>query len=391
MLKSSLMTTKLRSETQSQKSRTTLRTSLIILVLFATSCSGAKAPGAWVAKDSGTGDSFFSVNFVDENNGWLNGLSGRNPEPTDDNANGNKKPKPKKQEKIEDPLQANQGFEVLKTTDGGQTWKQIPDQFKNKIRSVWFTDTQHGWALSIDRDILATTDGGATWSVQRKAGKVKLKLVGNRRQPEMEQPEQIDQLHFIDGQHGWAWGGGRKDEYAEQPGILLTTIDGGHNWNQIAYPFDQNTSAVFFLDSDNGWASTMGASFYRTSDGGLNWTKVQTKLPEDVFRSIFFTSSNDGWVVGRSGRIARTSDGGRSWRKMYEIKDQFKIQDIFFTDHDHGWAVGDDGAILYTSDHGDSWLDIGSPIPARFMDVRFVGKIGWAVGLGGALLKFEPK
>jgi photosystem II stability/assembly factor-like uncharacterized protein len=192
--------------------------------------------------------------------------------------------------------------------------------------------------------------------------------------------------------HGWAWGGGRKDEYAEQPGILLTTVDGGQNWNQISYPFDQNTSTVFFLDADHGWASTVGASFYGTSDGGLNWAKTQTKLPEDVFRAIFFTSPNDGWVVGRSGRIAKTTDAGRTWRKMYEIKDEFKMQDIFFTDRNHGWAVGDAGAILYTPDAGESWIDIGSPIPARFMDVCFINsRTGWAVGLTGAVLKFEPK
>ena len=370
-----------------------LFSSLAVAALLCAACSSAKAPGAWVTVDTGTGDSFFSVNFVDENVGWLNGLSGRSDEPEEGNQNGNKAAKPKKPgEKIEDPLKANQGFEVLQTTDGGQTWKQIPDQFKNKIRSVWFADQQNGWALSIDRDILATTDGGATWAIQRKAGKVKLKLMGNKRQPEMEQPEQIDQLLFIDRTHGWAWGGGRKDDFAEQPGIMLTTVDGGKNWNQISFPFDQNTSALFFLNADNGWASTVGASFYRTNDGGLNWTKLQTKLPEDVFRAILFTSANDGWVVGRSGRIAKTADGGLTWRKMYEIKDQFKIHDIFFTDRDHGWAVGDEGAILYTPDAGASWLDIGSPVPARFMDVSFVnGRIGWAVGLSGAVLKFEPR
>jgi len=331
------------------------------------------------------------VNFVNENIGWLNGRGERNPEP-EENDNSNKKPKPKKPgEKITDPLKENQGFEVLQTTDGGQTWHQIPDQFKNKIRSVWFVDAQRGWALTIDRDILATADGGVTWTTQRKAGKVKLKLLGNRREPDLDQPEQIEQIYFIDANHGWAWGGGRRDEYAEQPGILLTTVDGGTNWNQITYPFDQQTGAIFFLDADHAWASSMGASFYQTTDGGLNWTKVQTKLPEDVFGALFFTSVNDGWAVGRSGRLARTRDGGHTWRKMYEIKDEFKMRDISFTDRSHGWAVGDAGAILYTPDAGESWVNIGAPIPAKFLDVSFVNqRTGWAVGLSGAVLKFQP-
>lgn len=363
------------------------------VAIFSVACSGPKLPGEWVMQDTGTGDSFFTANFVNENAGWLNGVSGRGPEEQNENDNANKKAKPKKAgEKIDDPLKANQGFEVLQTTDGGQTWKQIPDQFKNKIRSVWFVDPQQGWALTIERNILHTSDGGATWETQRKAGTVKMKLIGNRREPEMQQPEQIDQLRFIDAMHGWAWGGGRKDEYAEQPGVFLTTVDGGRNWNEITYPFDQNTAAVFFLDSEHAWASTIGASFYSTSDGGLNWTKVQTKLPEDVFRSMFFTTSNEGWVVGRSGRIAKTTDGGRTWRKMYEIKDQFKMHDVFFTDRSHGWVVGDEGAILYTPDSGESWIDVGAPVPARLMNLVFLNdRTGWAVGLSGVLLKYEAK
>src|SRR4030095_11774487 len=90
-------------------------------ILLAAACSTAKAPGVWVTLDTGTSDSFFSVNFVDENIGWLNGSSLREPE---ENKNTNSKPKPKKP--VEDPLKANQGFEVLQTTDGGATWRQIP-------------------------------------------------------------------------------------------------------------------------------------------------------------------------------------------------------------------------------------------------------------------------
>jgi photosystem II stability/assembly factor-like uncharacterized protein len=372
------------------KKRAHLFTTLAFAATLIAGCSNSNPSGAWVVQDTGTGDSFYSANFVNENVGWLNGMSGRNEAP-DENENANKNPKPKKPgEKT--PLQANQGFEILQTTDGGATWKAMPDQFKNKIRSVWFTDPQSGWALTIDRNILHTSDGGATWAVQRTAGTVKLKLLGNRREPVSDQPDQIDHIHFIDASHGWAWGGGKKDEAADQPGILLQTIDGGAHWNDIPYPFEQDTSALFFLDAQHGWASTEDGGFYTTTDGGVNWSKVQTKMPgELVFRAIFFVDLNNGWLVGRSGRIAKTTDGGRTWRKMYEIKDEFKMRDIFFTDRSHGWTVGEDGAILYTPDAGESWLKVDSPIPAKFTDVVFVGKYGWAVGLSGALLRFEPK
>ncbi|MEK6299390.1 MAG: YCF48-related protein [Acidobacteriota bacterium] len=366
---------------------------LVAATVFASACSPPKAPGSWAAIDTGTGNSFYSANFVSETVGWLNGQSGRSYEPPEGNENANKDAKPKKPgEKIEDPLKANQGFEVLQTTDAGASWKPIPDQFKNKIRSVWFVDPQLGWALTIDRNILHSTDGGATWSLQRKAGTAKLKQLLNKREPVIDLPEAVEGLRFIDAEHGWAWGGGLKNEYAEQPGILLVTIDGGVNWSEVPYPFDQNLSQVFFLDSRRAWASSFGGSFYKTTDGGLNWTKLQTKLPEDVFKSVFFTDENNGWVVGRSGRLAKTTDGGRTWRKIYEIKDEFKMNDIFFTDRNRGWAVGEEGAILFTPDAGESWIDVGAPVPGQFLDVVFIGeRTGFVVGLAGAILKYEPR
>src|ERR1700754_106685 len=183
---------------------------LAAATLFAAACSKSNMSGNWTALENGTTDAFFSVNFVNDEVGWLNGQTDRGfiPPEDADNEKANKTPKPKAPaKKPEDPLKGNQGFEVLQTTDGGATWKQIPDQFKYKIRQVWFADPQTGWALSIDRDILATTDGGATWTTQRKAGKVKMKITGYK-PPEIEQPEQVDNLRFIDKQHGWGWGGG---------------------------------------------------------------------------------------------------------------------------------------------------------------------------------------
>jgi photosystem II stability/assembly factor-like uncharacterized protein len=348
-------------------------------------CSRPRATGTWEFVETGTGDAFYSANFVDENVGWLNGQTDRAFQPAEEEANKNSPPANKV-----DPLKANQGFEVLLTTDGGQTWRQLPDQFKYKIRSVFFVDAQQGWALTIDRDILHTTDGGANWALQRKAGTVKLKLFGNRRQPEMDQPEQIDKLHFTDALHGWAWGGGRKDQYTEQPGVFLTTVDGGQNWNEIPYPFEQNVWSAFFLDTVRSWASTADGGFYKTADGGLNWTRSEFKQPESRFDSIFFVDASTGWVAGHSGRLAKTTDGGRTWLKMHLIKDEFKIRDLFFIDRDRGWAVGDAGAILYTPNGGGDWIDVGAPLAADLKDVILIGdRTGWAVGLRGAVLRLR--
>jgi photosystem II stability/assembly factor-like uncharacterized protein len=376
---------------------------LLSAMIFYSACSGPEPPGSWIILDTGTPDAFSSVNFVNDKVGFLNAWTDRNYEPlgvdadaianqnanTNSNANKSSDQKNANGKKKVDPLKANDGFEVLQTTDGGETWNQLPEQFKYRIRSVWFVDPQNGWALTLDRDILRTTDGARTWTMQRKAGKVKVKLTANRRTPETEQPEQIDRVHFVDVNHGWAWGGGVKNEYSEQPGIFLTTIDGGEHWNEIKYPFEQNIWNLFFLDAQRAWANTSEGGFYKTTDGGVTWTKYQTKTPELTFDSIFFVDENNGWVAGHSGRLAKTSDGGKTWKKMVYVKDEYKMRDLFFSDKDHGYAVGDKGAILYTADGGEYWAVV-TPGGDDLKDVLFINeKIGWAVGLHGAILRHE--
>ena len=364
--------------------------------LFMVACSKPSASGGWTALETNTTDAFFSVNFVNEDVGWLNGQTDRGYVPPEDadneNANANKAPKPKASaKKPDDPLKANQGFEVLHTTNGGATWKPLADQFKYKIRQVWFVDEHMGWALTIDRDILYTGDGGATWATQRKAGKIKMKITGYK-PPEMEQPEQLDNIRFIDKQHGWAWGGGRKDEYAEQPGTFLITTDGGQHWNETPFPFEQPAACIFFLNERTAWASSDNGGFYKTTDGGLNWSQATRPSSERVYRSICFADENHGWAAGRSGRMVRTVDGGKTWEKLYQVKDEFKMRAVYFIDARRGWAVGDDGKILYTTDGGDEWLVAPTPFPARLLYVVFPNeRTGYAAGLDGVVWKYEAK
>jgi len=66
---------------------------------------------------------------------WLNGQSGRSytPPEGDENANQNstRTPNLRNGAKVEDPLQANQGFESPKP-DGGQNWRPIYRSVQNR-------------------------------------------------------------------------------------------------------------------------------------------------------------------------------------------------------------------------------------------------------------------
>jgi photosystem II stability/assembly factor-like uncharacterized protein len=93
---------------------------------------------------------FDSIYFLDENNGWLAGRSGR----------------------------------LFKTTDAGRTWTRIIGiRTEFKLRDVAFIDRDHGWAVGDSGAILYTGDAGESWidSSVPEVGDLKdVSLVGGR-------------------------------------------------------------------------------------------------------------------------------------------------------------------------------------------------------------------
>ena len=145
---------------------------------------------------------------------------------------------------------------------------------------------------------MATSNGGASWSRQY-AGQAAL-----------------DQVDFIDGQHGWAAGGD----------TLLRTSDGGASWAALAEPCQGQLTSVHFVSPAVGYAvaakpadsqeatgqdtTALGGSLVRTSDGGSTWSPV-TGAPANS-QSACFGNADDGYL-GTPGHIWRTTDGGQHW------------------------------------------------------------------------------
>ena len=64
-------------------------------------------------------------------------------------------------------------WEIIKTTDSGETWNTIYEipQTNTHVESFDFVDDSHGWLLLYvyeisGMEIYCTTDGGETWALQ---------------------------------------------------------------------------------------------------------------------------------------------------------------------------------------------------------------------------------
>lgn len=190
-----------------------------------------------------------------------------------------------------DFLSANEGYgigpqsslgEVMKTVDGGQTWKalgRLPTGFGTYLS---FAGVRRGLAsapgVPVSR-ILATSDGGRRWRTVNTAAATYLRL--------------------FPGGKGLAISAPTIYGTSE----LMATGDGGRRFTPRTLPVSADAlPAIAFSTPSRGWAAwtNLGSGtnghlhLYETADGAKTWSAVQVPSAIDVY-------SVDGVACDRSG------------------------------------------------------------------------------------------
>jgi photosystem II stability/assembly factor-like uncharacterized protein len=329
---------------------------LTVLLLFASVMQGS-AKGAWTAQRSGALSWLHAVYFLDENRGWAVGGSGV----------------------------------LLSTTDGGKVWRALARPAQDALLDVYFSDELNGW-LVCERSIydlktndeprtylLRTTDGGATWK--------KINVIGK------DVDTRLVRALFTNEGRGWAFG---------EAGALYTTRDGGANWERQRVPTSHLLLGGSFLNAEQGWLVGAGATLLQTNDGGETWhtgalvglapaSGNTAEAARVRFIATSFVDKRKGWAVGTEGRVFATRDGGRTWvaQASNVASDLF---DVKFLDEFEGWAVGAQGTLIHTVDGGAHWTVEPSGTTHALERLCFVGRTrGWAVGFGGTILSYTPE
>jgi photosystem II stability/assembly factor-like uncharacterized protein len=122
---------------------------------------------------------------------------------------------------------------LSRTTDGGLTWVQRSNPFRQYFSSAAATmpDTGHAWACGTGGTIIASSDGGINWVAQVTGTSVMLK-----------------KIWFINERQGWAVG---------DSGVILHTEDGGRSgvWQDFQGCFQPLTSNLSFSVVPNPFTS----------------------------------------------------------------------------------------------------------------------------------------
>jgi len=270
---------------------------------------------------------------------------------------------------------AGSGGTLLETTDGGATWKKVLTLTKDTLRDVCFVDDHSGWLVA-ERDVyklqtnaearsylLRTDDGGLSWRP------IYLDFDTNAR---------LLRVMFSDPSNGWVFG---------ETGLLFATRDGGEHWTRQILPTKHLLLGGAFVDSSRGWLVGAGATIIHTNNSGATWQTGSVREDTNVrFNATSFVGDHLGWAAGSAGRIYVTNDGGRSWFPQ-RSNVQADLFDVKFISATEGWASGADGTLLHTVNGGRYWFAESPNLSHALERLYLIDRThGWAVGFGGTIL-----
>ncbi len=181
---------------------------------------------------------------------------------------------------------------ILHTTDGGATWvaQTIPPGLAGGIKGVKGLSRNEAWAASLSGAILHTTDGGSSWNIV----------------PHPTAP--ITQVNRIDAQGTNVW-----IADAAAGGTVVRTQDGGLTWRAEHLPNGDSPLTVHAFNSQAVWGSgsdlNQNPSFYRTVNGGGQWSQVITVGAFDHLDDVCAAGPDDAWGVQNGDGV-----NGDIWR-----------------------------------------------------------------------------
>lgn len=224
------------------------------------------------------------------------------------------------------------GF-IIKTVDAGKTWVQLNTGSEMYgINDLALPDENTIYVVGERGQVLKSINAGATWS----------KL-------DTKTQETLNAVSFSNSSTGYAVG---------DNGTILKTVDGGNSWNNQASQTDKSLYTAFFKDDKTGyityydWNVDSCTILLTTTDGGLNWNKRSIGYLRQP-RKITFVNNDTAFIAGNFGGILRTTDGGKTWLSYYKTGNDY--YDMFFINENTGYVVGFDGEISMTENCGEVW------------------------------------
>ncbi|SEQ23082.1 T9SS type A sorting domain-containing protein [Neolewinella agarilytica] len=131
-----------------------------------------------------------------------------------------------------------------------------------------------------------------------------------------------------------------------------------NRWTEVTYANYNDGGELHWLTDDLVIHEAGSAGFYRSTDGGINWTEGQFGANKDS--NISFPTSQTGYLVADE-KVLKTTDGGASFTAT-GYTHPVRVFHINFLNENDGWLWGTDDLFYRTSDGGVSWTQLNAEV-----------------------------
>ncbi|HHN93196.1 MAG TPA: hypothetical protein ENK17_00345, partial [Anaerolineae bacterium] len=265
---------------------------------------------------------------------------------------------------------------LLKSDDGGQSWAYSDRGILNTGVEIVAVPPASGAGTGGEPpvyitgpwDILKTTDRGQTWSHLLREGMhpVPDELVAS--------PHDADTL----------W-------YVSDVGQIYITEDGGETWTKLNDPFtvpdpdpfsdwapDYETNfrfgSVYALapapsDPNILYALKNGFGLMKSSDAGQGWQFLNQSLVDYTYALAVHPTDPDIVYSGYNPKpfqdwamVRRSTDGGLSWQTVLSLPHSSGVTSVVIDPHDpetiYAGSAGQGGAVWVSRDGGETWANL---------------------------------
>ena len=280
------------------------------------------------------------------------------------------------------------GGGIWKTTDDGLNWKNISDGFlktgtvgaiavsESDPNVVYVGMGEHparGVMTSMGDGMYKSMDAGQSWS--------HIGLDYSRHISDVIiHPSNPDVVYVA--VQGAQYGD------SEDRGIYKSR-DGGNSWSKVLYIDERTGASSLTMDMNNPlvlyasmwdhrrypWkmeSGGAGSGLYKSVDGGMNWTKMSTGLPEMMGKSgisVSRANSNRIFAVieaeGEKGGVYRSDNQGKSWTQTSKdrilITRSWYYMEIFADTQDENTVYVLNAPMLKSIDGGKTFKPVGTP------------------------------
>ncbi|WP_181456811.1 WD40/YVTN/BNR-like repeat-containing protein [Pseudomonas fluorescens] len=224
---------------------------------------------------------------------------------------------------------------VLLSDDDGKSWSTHQAGTMDTLTAVTFQNDTQGFAVGHGGNILKTVDGGSSWKSVLD-GKKLISLTTKAASQALAQFDKDQDVSADDADHFQAYAKRLEENGTSEPlfsikfmneslgfavgayGMILRTRDAGETWavwmTHVDNPQELHlytileTNGAIYLAGEQGFLA-------RSLDGGEHFTRLETG-----FAGSFFTLAADKrstlYAGGLQGQLIASSDQGTSWRKV---------------------------------------------------------------------------